>query len=213
MFRSSLESSSLEFIATMDDLLKQLETLKIRGDFCEDNSWTPCIDLIQRSFAPQKTIGTERPCEEKDFREYRLVVERNLRNIRSMLQHISNSCREKHLQLCNATGTIKTFGMNLLLLIGEHNERNIWNTAECVSISKELLAGFYDLYSCQNISQFLSEDKNLISLLLLLRPKLLKDTWKTYPSAVACYRWILQEAEVSLVFSNLDSCIYLFLYY
>lgn len=187
----------------MDNLLKQLETLKIRGDFCEDDSWTPCIDLIQRSFAPQRTIGMERPCEEKDFREYRLVVERNLRNVRSMLQHISNSCREKHLQLCNATGTIKTFGMNLLLLIGEHNERNIWNTAECVSISKELLAGFYNLYSCQNVSQFMSEDENLISLLLLLRPKLLKDTWKTYPSAVACYRWILQEAEKPVLFNHI----------
>ncbi|XP_024891585.1 TELO2-interacting protein 2-like [Temnothorax curvispinosus] len=186
----------------MDDLLKELEALKIRSDFCEDNSsWTPCIDLIQRSFAPQKTVGVERPCEEKDFREYRFVVERNLRNVRSMLQHISSSCREKRLQLNNATGMVRAFGMNLLLLIGEHSEKNIWNTAECVSISKELLAGFCDLYTCQSVSQFLSENENLRDLLLTLRPKLLKDTWKTYPSAVACYRWILHEAEKPILFN------------
>ncbi|XP_012057399.1 PREDICTED: TELO2-interacting protein 2-like [Atta cephalotes] len=180
----------------MDNLLKELEALKIRSDFFENNSsWTPCIDLIQKSFVPQRTVGAERPCEEKDFREYRLVVERNLHNVRSMLQHISSNSREKYFQLSNATGMVRTFGMNLLLLIGEHSEKNIWNTAECVSISKELLASFCDLYVCQSISQFLSENENLYNLLLMLRPKLLKDTWKTYPSAVACYRWFLQEAE------------------
>ncbi|XP_077257773.1 TELO2-interacting protein 2 [Temnothorax americanus] len=186
----------------MDDLLKELEALKIRSDFCEDNSsWTPCIDLIQRSFAPRKTVGLERPCEEKDFREYGFVAERNLRNVRSMLQHISSSCREKRLRLNNATGTVRAFGANLLLLIGEHGEKNIWNTAECVSISKELLASFRDLYTCQSVSQFLSENENLRDLLLTLRPKLLKDTWKTYPSAVACYRWILREAEKPILFN------------
>lgn len=184
----------------MDDLLKKLEVLKIRSDFCEDNSsWIPCIDLVQRNFAPQRTVGTERPCEEKDFREYRLVVERNLRNVRSMLQHITSSCREKHLQLNNTAGMVRTFGMNLLLLVGEHSEKNIWNTAECVSISKELLVSFCDLYACPSVSQFLSDNENLRDLLLMLRSKLLKDTWKSYPSAVACYRWILQQAEVSRI--------------
>lgn len=201
----------------MDDLLRKLEALKIRGDFCEDDSsWMPCIDLIQRSFAPQRTVGMERPCEERDFREYRLVIERNLCNVRFMLQHISSCCKEKRLQLSKNTGMVGicsySFGMNLLLLIGEHGERNVWNTAECVSISKELLATFCDLYACQSASQFLSENENLRNLLLMLRPKLLKDTWKTYPSAVACYRWILQEAEVSPVLSSFILILYTFDY-
>ncbi|KAL0105458.1 hypothetical protein PUN28_016847 [Cardiocondyla obscurior] len=186
----------------MDDLLKELEALRIRNDFCEDvSSWTPCIDLIQASFAPQRTVGQERPCEEKDFKEYRIVVERNLNNVKSMLEHISNSCKEKHLQLVNATGIVRTFSMNLLLLIGEHSEKNVWNTAECVSISKELLVTFCDLYAHQSPSQILSE--NLYDLLLMLRPKLLKDTWKTYPSAVGCYRWILQEAKKPILFNHI----------
>ncbi|XP_012538992.1 TELO2-interacting protein 2 [Monomorium pharaonis] len=185
----------------MDDLLKELEALKIRGDFWEDSSWVPCIDLIQRSFAPQRTVGAERPCEEKDFREYRLVVERNLHNVRSMLQYICSSCREKRLQINCCTDMARTFSINLVLLIGEHGERNVWNTAECVSISKELLALFCDLYGCEKISQFLSDKENFPNLLLTLRPKLLKDTWKTYPSAVACYKWIVQVAENLLLFN------------
>lgn len=194
----------------MDDLLKELEALKIRSNFCEDDtSWVSCIDLIQRNFVPQRTVGIERPCEEKDFREYRLVVERNLHNVRSMLQHITSSCREKRLQLNNVTGMARMFGMNLLLLAGEHSEKNVWNTAECVSISKELLVSFCDLYAHQSISQFLSDNENLHDLLLILRPKLLKDTWKSYPSIVACYRWILQEAEVSSYLDSYLDCIYI----
>lgn len=178
--------------------MKELEALNIKS---EDNSSRTYLDVIQRYFAPQRTVGTERPCEEKDFREYRLVVEKNLRNVMFLLQNTSNICRDNRVQLdgCSVTGMVRTFGMNLLLLIGEHSEKNVWNTAECVSISKKLVAGFCDLYACQSVSQFLSMNENLRDLLLMLRPKLLKDTWKTYPSAVASYRWILRETEVSPV--------------
>lgn len=182
----------------MNDLLKELETLRISGNFGDQNSWRPCIDLIQKSFVPQKMIGETRPCEEKDFKEYRLVVERNLNNIRFMLQHILNSWKE-HLPLNNdSIAVTKTFSMNLLLLIGEHSEKNLWNTAECVNISKELMANFCQLWVCQSVSIFFLENENFNKLLLMLRPKLLKDTWKTYPAAVACYKWILHEVEVSL---------------
>jgi len=184
----------------MDDLLKELEALKIKNDFYEDTTWSLCIDLIQRSFVPQKMIGMERPCEEEDFREYRLTVDKNLHNINSMLQHILNKHQEKHVLICNITEMTRIFGMNLLLLIGEQNERNIWNTIECISISKELISGFCVLFTCGRISQFLSDHKNLSNLLLMLRPKLLKDTWKTYPSAVACYKWILLQTEVNIIF-------------
>lgn len=183
----------------MDDLLKELETLRISGNFSNQNSWRPCIDLIQRSFVPQKTIGETRPCEEKDFREYRLVVERNLSNVRFMLRHILNSCKETHLPLNDDSMALaKTFSMNLLLLIGEHSEKSIWNTAECVNISKELIANFCELWACQSISAFFLEHENFNNLLLMLRPKLLKDTWKTYPAAITCYKWMLCETEVSL---------------
>lgn len=181
----------------MDDLLKELETLRISDNFDDQNSWRPCIDLIQRSFVPPKFIDEARPCEEKDFREYRLVIERKLNNVRFMLQHILNNCKQ-HLPLNDDSMEItKTFSMNLLLLIGEHSEKNIWNTAECVNISKELSANFCHLWACQSISTFFSEHENFNKLLLMLRPKLLKITWKIYPAAVTCYKWMLHQAEVS----------------
>lgn len=190
----------------MDNLLKELETLRISGDFGEQNSWRPCVDLIQRSLVPQRTVGADRPCEEKDFREYRLVVDRNLRNVGSMLQHVLNGCREKRLRPNDdGAAMARTFGTNLLLLVGEHAEKHVWNTAECVAISKEMLVGFCELYACQSVSQFFLENDNFSNLLLMLRPKLLKDTWKTYPAAVACYKWILQEAEVKPFFVFLFS--------
>lgn len=194
----------------MDDLLKELERLKISGNFGDENSWRPCINLIQRSFVPQKTIGETRPCEEKDFREYRLVVERDLNNVKFMLRHILSSCRDSHLPLNDNSMVIaKTFSMNLLLLIGEHSEKNIWNTAECVNISKELIASFCELWTCQSVSTFFSQHENFNKLLLMLRPKLLKDTWKTYPAAVTCYRWMLNEVEVSpSLFQDIESYFY-----
>ncbi|XP_011146961.1 TELO2-interacting protein 2-like [Harpegnathos saltator] len=188
----------------MDDLLKELETLRISGNF-SDHNWKSCIDLIQTSHVPQKMIGETRPCEEKDFREYRLIVERNLSNVRFMLRHIVDSCREKHLLLIDDNVALaKMFGMNLLLLIGEHIEKNIWNTAECVNISKELIANFCELWACQSITAFFSEHENFNKLLVMLRPKLLKDTWKTYPAAVTCFKWMLHLVEKPMLFNYIS---------
>lgn len=180
----------------MNDLLKELEALKISGDFSESGLWSACIDLVQKSYAPEKTVGASRPCEEKDFREYRQIVDRNLRNIRCMLQHIVTSRDQGNVQIDLNTSAVRTFAINLLLLAGEHHEKNIWNTAESVSISKELLSGVFQLYRCQSISEFLTEQDNFTTVLLTLRHKLMKDTWKAYPAAVACYKWILYQVEV-----------------
>ncbi|XP_053984671.1 TELO2-interacting protein 2-like [Hylaeus anthracinus] len=179
----------------MNDLLKELEALKISGDFSQDGLWSACIDLIQKSYVPEKTVGASRPCEEKDFREYRQIVDRNLRNIRCMLQHIIHSRDQGNAPIDLNSSVVRTFVINLLLLAGEHHEKNIWNTAESVSISKELLSGVSELYRCQSISQVLTEQDNFTTVLLTLRPKLMKDTWKAYPAAVACYKWILYQIE------------------
>nr|XP_003703478.1 PREDICTED: TELO2-interacting protein 2-like [Megachile rotundata] len=188
----------------MNNLLKELEALKISGDFSEEGLWTACIDLVQRSYVPEKTVGTSRPCDEKDFREYRQVVDRNLRNIRSMLQHIIHSRNERNIQIDLNASTVKTFTINLLLLIGEQHEKNVWNTAESVSISKELVNEILELYRCQSISQLLMEQNNLTNVLLTLRPKLMKDTWKSYPAAVACYKWILYQTEKPTLYDHIS---------
>ncbi|XP_076623910.1 TELO2-interacting protein 2 [Colletes latitarsis] len=179
----------------MNKLLRELEALKIRGDISTGGLWSACIDLIQKTYAPEKTVGACRPCEEKDFREYRQIVDRNLRNISRSFQQIVYSRNQENAQIDLNASAVKTFVVNLLLLIGEHHEKNIWNTAESVSISRELVDGVLELYRCQNVSQVLTEQDNFTSVLLTLRPKLLKDTWKSYPAAVACYKWLLYQIE------------------
>ncbi|CAK9823377.1 TELO2-interacting protein 2 [Anthophora retusa] len=178
----------------MNNLLKELEALKISGDFSEDNLWAAGIDIVQKTYVPERTVAANRPCEEKDFKEYRQIVDRNLRNIRSMLQHIFHSRDEGNVQINLNAPAVKTFTINLLLLIGEHHEKNVWNTAESVSISKELTNEILKLHRSESISQLLIE-QNFTTVLLTLRPKLLKNTWKTYPAAVASYKWILYQIE------------------
>lgn len=181
----------------MNNLLKGLESLKITSDISEENLWTECIGLIQKSYVSEITVGVSRPCEEKDFREYRQTIDKNLQNIKFMLQHIIHCHNEKTIQIKLDTLIVKTFTINLLLLIGEQHEKNVWNTAESVFISKELQSEILGLYRYESISQLLMEQDNFITVLLALRPKLLKDTWKIYPAAVVCYKWILYQIEVN----------------
>ncbi|XP_076249856.1 TELO2-interacting protein 2 [Calliopsis andreniformis] len=188
----------------MNNLLQELEALKISGDSTRERLWSTCIDLVQKSYVPEKTVGAGRPCEEKDFREYRQIVDRNLGSIKSMLQHIIHDRNAGNVQIDLKFPMIRTFAVNLLLLIGEHHERNVWNTAESVSVAKELLGEFLELYRYQNISEFLMEQDNFSTVLLTLRPKLLKDTWKTYPAAVACYKWLLYQVEKSALYHHIS---------
>lgn len=193
----------------MNVLLKELEALEISGDFSQDNLWSTCIDLVQKSYVPEKTVGASRPFEEKDFREYRQIVDRNLGGIRSMLQHIIYNHNERNVQIDLNIPAIRTFAINLLLLIGEHHEKSIWNTTESVSIAKELLDGLLKLYRCQSVSQFLTEQDNFTIVLLTLRPKLLKDTWKAYPAAVASYKWLLYQIEVGRIHQSIRMKMYI----
>lgn len=188
----------------MNNLLEELEALKISSEFSEENLWIECNNIVQKSYVPEKTIGANRPCEEKDFKDYKQIINKNLQNIKSMLQHIIYNRNAGHLQInLNAT-VIKTFTTNLLLLIGEHHEKNVWNTEESVSISKELISEILELYKYQSISEFLMEQDNFTVLLLIIRPKLLKDTWKLYPASVACYKWILYQIEKPGLYNHIS---------
>lgn len=186
----------------MNNLLQELEGLKISGDLSEESLWTACIDLIQKTYVPEKTVGANRPCEENDFREYRQIVDRNLQNINAMLQHIIHIHNQGNVQININTPIVGTFAINLLLLIGEQHEKNVWNTAESVCISKGLIEKILELYRYQSVSQFFMEQDNLSAALIALRRKLLKNTWKTYPAAVACYKWILYQIEVGEIRSK-----------
>ncbi|XP_012289042.1 TELO2-interacting protein 2 [Orussus abietinus] len=192
----------------MNDLLRELEALKITGNIKDEALWTKSIQLIEKTFVPQKSCELNRSYEEKDFREYRLEVDRNLRNVRSILQHVLHNWNTCNTRAALEDLKFKTFCVDLIILIGEQSEKSLWNSAESVSIANELAADVCNLLGCENLSQALTgQDDKLTAALLTLRPKLLKDTWKTYPAAVTCYKWMLYQVEVPILSNYLNAII------
>jgi hypothetical protein len=107
-------------------------------------------------------------------------------------------------------GISKNCAVYLLLLCGEHMVADKWTTRETMKYSEELISHLCKLWQCKTILQLLIGDESkhvglFSAALLSLRPKLLKDTWKTYPAAVSCYQWLLFQVKVTerfiLVFS------------
>lgn len=180
----------------MNSLLRELEALKIKGELYERELWSKCHNLIQESFVPRRIDGASRPCEENDFRGYRQIIDKNLQDIKSMLQHIIYCRYKDYVQIELDSPLAKSLAISLLILIGEQHEQNVWTTTDSVSISKDLTTKILEIYKYQSISQILMEQDNFTKLLSRLRPKLLKDTWKAYPAAVISYKWILYQIEV-----------------
>ncbi|XP_033210397.1 TELO2-interacting protein 2-like [Belonocnema kinseyi] len=155
-----------------------------------DGYWSSCIRLIEKTFVPRKSVGESRPCFEEDFQDYRATVDQNFRDILSILQHILDERKEMKTPL-NSPIT-KIFKTYLTILIGEHHEKNLWTTAKSIQASQQVEEILCNLYSSTNLGQLLAEDDDGITrVLTTLRPKLLKNTWKTYPAAVFCYKWFL----------------------
>lgn len=180
----------------MNNLVDNFETLAITGNSSWDDFWSKCVELLQKTQVPRQLIGESRPCEENDFKDYRQTLDKNLWDIKYMLSNAICNVNESNSQ------AIKIFQTRLIIIIGEQNEKNVWSSAESIALSEELISGICKQTNCLHISQFLSNNDLLNTLLLTLRPKLLEGTWKTYPGAVACYKWILKHIEVIIVLYN-----------
>lgn len=177
----------------MENLLEDLQNLKISGTF-----WDECINLIQKSFCPQQIVALTRPCEEKDFEDYRNLLNKNLQEIHEILQRIF----EQQLVVNQNSRAIKSIGLHLILIVGEQSYKNPWNTTKSLSLAQNILTDICRLFGVNNASEIFS-DNNLSTILMILRPKLLKDTWKTYPGSVVCYEWILHQVEVIYMIKNI----------
>ncbi|KAF7987705.1 hypothetical protein HCN44_003568 [Aphidius gifuensis] len=170
-------------MANIDDLSHELEKIGISSCSETADSWRKCSDLINKTHVPQQLTGHDRPCEEKDFQNYHTTLINNLQQIQNIIQQESQM-------------PIKKIGLDLILVIGEQSEKNPWTTDESLKISQLLLSDIYKLFGADNVSQILCYDDNMTTVLTMLRQKLLKDNWKTYPAAVTCYKWILNQTEI-----------------
>ncbi|XP_015608224.1 TELO2-interacting protein 2 [Cephus cinctus] len=160
-----------------------------------ENFWKNCVELIEKTLVPEKSIGASRPCEQKDFREYRQTVDEKLNVLKCTLQSMCYNNNNDSINLLIETPIEKLFTVHLLLLIGEHCEQNVWNTAHSVHLSKELESILCDICHCTNVYQIMIKNDIISSMLLILRPKLFKNTWKAYPAAVTSYKWLLQQVQ------------------
>lgn len=164
-------------------------------DVKSENSLQKFNELIERCFVPQKLIGLERPCEEKDFREHRITIDEKLQKVREILSDIIlHSDGIDSIELAQETKQ-KLF-INLMLLIGQNNEKYVWNSAESVKSSKELLENLSVLWK-QRIFKTLSQSDDIVqNIIFYLKKYLTKDNWKSYPAIVQSFHWILQQFEV-----------------
>ncbi|KAJ9574524.1 hypothetical protein L9F63_008297, partial [Diploptera punctata] len=149
--------------------------------------WLDIENVVQKTFIPLIKIGTERPCEASDFEKYLPDIELKLKNLVITFAEIEKKC-----------GVDKVFpknlAVNILLLCGEHASQDSWTSDKTIQLCEDLLEILYKFWHCSSVSELLTgaEYEALLSpALLALRPKLLKNTWKTFPAAISCYHWLL----------------------
>lgn len=170
-----------------------------------DGYLSSCIRLIEKTFVPRMSIGESRPCCENDFKNYLTTVNQNCQDILSILQHILDERNETSMSLNSPK--VNIFKSYCIIMIGEHCQKKPWTTNESIETCKRISEILCDLYSCENLSQILERnDEDVIRILSTLRPKLLKDTWKTYPSSIICYKWfvsLLTKSQIIIHFGDI----------
>lgn len=146
------------------------------------------VSILEKIAVPSYSSETLRPCSDEDFSDFRSNIDKQLSDIESLLRQVS--CSEKP-----PSSSLKKFATNVVIVAGEHNRKFPWNTQTSVETSEKLVAHVCRIFACKSFAQFLNDDSNFHLVLLALRPKLLKDNWKNFPSAVACYTWLVDSAE------------------
>ncbi|XP_063974955.1 TELO2-interacting protein 2-like [Diachasmimorpha longicaudata] len=175
-------------MVNMEELMKEMEGMSITGHSASAHLWKKCID----TFVPQCMSGMDIPCAEKDFQEYRATIDGHLKEICGMFrQFIMESDEAKDREI------IRIILMHLIITVGEQSERSPWNTDETPEIAHNIFNDICGLFENSNLSNMLcGSDDKFLTILMILRPKLIKDTWKTYPAAVTCFKWLLNQVEI-----------------
>lgn len=175
-----------------------------------DQVWENVENVILKTFVPQMKVGSERPCEESDYKEYVLEIGSKFKILTFIFHQIANNVGCEKFDANKRVS--KNLAVYLLLLCGEHSDDDKWTTEETIKYSGELISHLCKLCQCKSISELLTgvesrhEFVGLFSTaLLFLRPKLLKDTWKSFPAAVSCYQWLMFHVKVTIK----DLCSYL----
>ncbi|XP_008561066.1 TELO2-interacting protein 2 [Microplitis demolitor] len=184
----------------MDNLVKNIENMEITNN--EELILNKIIinleNLINNSLVPEKIIGFERPCDRNDFRNFENLINNYLNEILIELNNLKNYNIDKKLLIIDNVD-LRIILLKLVIIIGEESELNVWNNSITLELSNKLLIEVCWFFGVEKISDiFINNDfdDRLRDIILLLRPKLLKNTWKSNPASVTCYKWVLHQVEM-----------------
>ncbi|KAJ8686195.1 hypothetical protein QAD02_021989 [Eretmocerus hayati] len=161
--------------------------------------WQSFDETISRTLVPSFASKAVRPCATSDYAEYRELLTENLERIILYLDTLLKNREWK-------TSKVKIQLIKVVVIIGEHSSENVWNTRKATDLLQLVISRMCALFSVQKVSQFLI-DNVFSEVIMFLRPKLMKDSWKSHPAAVVCYEWLLQSVEKPLLRHHLPDVI------
>lgn len=158
-------------------------------------SFSELLYILQRSTLPEQSFGFDQPYEVHMFKEYVTEVQSN---ISKSITIILSSTDFKGFQ--NTDSLRRDIVINTVFLCGEHSENNIWTSPESIYLSNLLLKELLNKCNCATLLDLLIQF-NFESFFSKLRFKLNKTSWKNFPAAVSCFKWILTNIKVTYFFS------------
>lgn len=146
---------------------------------------------LQSSTLPEQSFGFDQPYEVDMFKEYVTEVQSNISKSITILsstdfEGFQNASLRKNIVI------------NTVFLCGEHSENNIWTSTESINLSNLLLKELLNKCNCATLLDLLVKF-NCESFISELRFKLNKTSWKNYPAAVSCFKWILTSIKVKYI--------------
>lgn len=145
------------------------------------------LGILKSSTLPEQQFGFDKPLEVDMFKEYVKIVQSNLSKSISLLSSLK-VFQDEILR--------KDIVINTVLLCGEHSRSSIWTSADSVHLSSLLLKELIHKCNCLNLPDLLVQF-SCDSFLSKLRLKLDRNSWKKFPAAVYCFKWILTNIKVS----------------
>lgn len=154
-----------------------------------------CTEILNQCILPKCDEGNERPLDSSDFEEIKLTFECSSDKILKVLSSDLEKCIE--VKSSNSSSEVNDFLTYFLIYRGENSKESLWTSS-------------VTLLNCQHIQDVLfGSDQVCLTLLTEahgkifkrilseLRPCLLSNTWKLYPTAVNSYVWCLTLLKVN----------------
>lgn len=184
----------------MDNLLKNIESMEITNtqELIINKIIANIENLINNCLVPQKLVGSDRPCDKNDFNDYCHTIDGNLIDLLAELNNLKNYNVDSR-SLSIEDVDVREILLKSVIVVGEQSEKNPWNNSSTLELANKLLLELCWFFGVDKFSDIFAnndEDNKLRDILLLLRGKLLKSTWKTFPGSVCCYKWLLHQVEV-----------------